>query len=417
MTLSVLRHHARITLAWWLALFLFVLPGVLGSASSIVAVLGALALVPAVVGEGRLREVGFARTGAVFLAVFFALALAFAITARNPENVLYALNFMALPLALAVALAFVHRSLREIGQLLPVLCAMGAVLALMVAANDVFLLGKPRAVGFISGGNLLARVVLLLGALSLSGVLIDQTWRQYLYLGGFVAAFAAAFLTGSRGAIIAVPVILAVFGSFFVSMPGARSPWLHLAGLVAALMLTYVALGAVTGLDSLRFAGMFGIAREAVSGADISDSASGQRMAMLKAALDAFRAAPLFGHGWANLAATAAPHLGGELWFVGPTDPYFQFHNDLANFAVAAGVAGIVCWVALLIAPVAGALASPRDRLFRLRLYACLELSLSYLVFGLTDFTFGYDLPTTLYAFIVAVVLGAFRDVPTAATA
>ena len=39
-----------------------------------------------------------------------------------------------------------------------------------------------------------------------------------------------------------------------------------------------------------------------------------------------------------------------------------------------------------------------------------LLLSLSFLIFGLTDMTFGYDLPTTLHAVLTAIVLGAFRE-------
>lgn len=417
MTLSGVADHARIALIWWIALFLLVLPGVLGSIGSIVAVLGALALAPVVIGRGRLRDVAFGRTGAIFAAVFLALAIAFTITARDPGNILYALDFLALPLSLAVALAFADQPLKKIGRLLPALCAVGAAIALLVAANDVFLLARPRALGFISGGNLLARVALLQGAMALGGALADRSGRRFLYYGGFVAAFAATYLTGSRGAMIAVPVMLAVFGYFLVTAPGARRPWRHLAGLGAALVLTYLALSLATALidagrSSQRFESVVGVAAEALSGADVSDAATYQRLAMAKAAFEAFRAAPLFGYGWANLSAAAPPQLGGEPWFKGGSDPHFQFHSDPANMAVAAGIVGLACWLALLIAPLAGALASARDGLFRLRLYACVQLSLTYLVFGLTDMNFGYDLPTTLYAFIAAVVLGAFAEAP-----
>jgi hypothetical protein len=44
------------------------------------------------------------------------------------------------------------------------------------------------------------------------------------------------------------------------------------------------------------------------------------------------------------------------------------------------------------------------------RLYCALVLSVSFFIFGLTDMTFGYDLPTTLHAFLTAIVLGAFRE-------
>jgi hypothetical protein len=78
--------------------------------------------------------------------------------------------------------------------------------------------------------------------------------------------------------------------------------------------------------------------------------------------------------------------------------------------AVAAGVVGIACWLAIIAAPLVGVLVMPRDRLHVLRLYCALILSTSLFIFGLTDMTLGYDLPTTLYAFLTALVLGAFRE-------
>lgn len=417
MTLGAFAGHARTTLVWWILLFLFVLPGVLGSLSSVAAVLAALLLAPTVIGLGRLRDVSFSRTGFIFAGVFAALAAAFAISAREPGNVLFALDFLALPLAPVVALAFADQRLNAVGRQLPMLCAVGAVLALAVAANDVFLLGRERAVGFIAGGNLLARVALLLGAVALAGALLDQSRRRLLYLAAFVAAFAAAFLTGSRGAMMAVPVMLAAFGYALVTLPGARRPWLDLGGLVAALAATFVALSLVSAaIDSTaggRLQGMVGMASEALNGGPV-DGPTSKRLEMSRAAVAAFRAAPIVGHGWANLAAAAQPSLGGRRWFE-PGDPHFQFHSDIANMAVAAGAVGILAWLALLAAPLAGALAGPRDGLFRVRLYAGVMLGLVYLVYGITDMNFGYDLPTTLYAFVAAVLLGAFSAPPAAA--
>ena len=71
---------------------------------------------------------------------------------------------------------------------------------------------------------------------------------------------------------------------------------------------------------------------------------------------------------------------------------------------------GIVCLVALLVGPIVGALTTPPDEHFSLRLFCCLLLSAWAAVSGLTDLTFGYDLPTTLYAFLAAIVLGGFRS-------
>ena len=60
--------------------------------------------------------------------------------------------------------------------------------------------------------------------------------------------------------------------------------------------------------------------------------------------------------------------------------------------------------------PRSRALATPRDGLFRARLYLCAMLGVSYFVFGLTDLTLGYDLPTTLYAFMTAIALATLRE-------
>jgi len=87
-----------------------------------------------------------------------------------------------------------------------------------------------------------------------------------------------------------------------------------------------------------------------------------------------------------------------------------MYHNDFFNSAVAAGIVGIVAWLATMLAPIVGVLAMPRDRFAGTRLYCALLLSLSFFIFGLTDMTFGYDLPTTLHAFLTAIVLGAFRE-------
>ena len=412
MSWSGMGKHARTTLIWWIAIFLFVLPAVLGSLSSVVAVLGALVLAPAVIGRGSLRDVSFTVAGGIFLAVFVALVVAFAITARDPGNVLYALDFLAFPLTLVVALALADRPLREIGRLLPAFCAIGGVIAFAVALNDVFLLRLPRAVGFIAGGNLLGRVSIMLGAISLAGPLLEQSARRYWYIGGFIAAFAAAFLTGSRGAAIALPALVAIFSGFLVTLPGARRPYVQIAVMLAGMAATALLLSTAMGVA--RYDGIFGTALEAVRGAGVSDAAAVERLKMYAVALSAFQASPWVGYGWANLGTAAAPFMDMSL-YGGPASSSFQYHSDLANFAVAAGVVGIGCWLALLAAPLAGALAGPRGPLFRVRLYCGAQLSIGCATLGLTDITLGYDLTTTLYAFLAAVVLAAFRDEPAAA--
>ena len=135
-----------------------------------------------------------------------------------------------------------------------------------------------------------------------------------------------------------------------------------------------------------------------------ADVATYERQILLAAGWTSFLSSPWIGYGWANLsyaAAAADPAHLGQL-----AGQVFMFHNDALDFAVAAGVFGIAVYLALLAAPIVGALAAPRDSLRTVRVYGALVLSISFFVFGLTDMTLGYDVTTTLYAFLTALLLG-----------
>jgi O-antigen ligase len=149
---------------------------------------------------------------------------------------------------------------------------------------------------------------------------------------------------------------------------------------------------------------------DAGEGADTSIMA---RFDLIRVGLAAFLQSPLVGHGWAHLGSVAAaidPEGPGRLW-----GSYFSYHNDAVNFAVAGGAIGIACWLALLAAPLLG----PRPAILPARSRCAADRSLGYArwmlvlgcaVFGLTDMVLGYDLPTTLHAFIGASLLGWSRQ-------
>jgi O-antigen ligase len=395
-------------LTWSVIILLLVLPALLGSVSSVVAVLLALLLTPLLLWSGKWRGVAEQPAILIYPIVFAALLVSFALTAQEPADVLHAANFLALPFAVPVYLAARRWSVERPALLLAALCLLGALICALVAGHDVFVRGMPRASGYFMGGNLLARIAVVAGFIGLAGLFVTRSpWRFVLYLGP-VLALVVITLTGTRGAALAIPPFLVVLAaSLWVERRDRRQLWALVA--IAAAVLTLLAL-------SGRFASILTVLSEVLSaGTATSDSASEQRLDMLYAAVGAFKAAPWLGYGWANLAQAAAPFIDMSI-YGGDDDPFFQFHNDLANFAVASGVAGVLCWLALLAAPVAGALATPRDGLFRARFYCCAQLSAGYVALGLTDLNFGYDLTTTLYVFLTAIVLGAFREGPQAAT-
>jgi len=153
------------------------------------------------------------------------------------------------------------------------------------------------------------------------------------------------------------------------------------------------------GIVSPRFLGLGSVIEQLMGNTAVAqDYATIQRLQMWQAGWGALLRSPLIGFGWAHLSDAAKPYV------------LSMYHNDFFNSAVAAGIVGIVAWLATMLAPIVGVLAMPHDRFAGTRLYCALLLSLSFFIFGLTDMTFGYDLPTTLHAFLTAIVLGAFRE-------
>jgi O-antigen ligase len=180
--------------------------------------------------------------------------------------------------------------------------------------------------------------------------------------------------------------------------------------LLAGIALAVVLLGflAIQGLSVFdRFTTIWTTIAN-VLGSGQADASTNERLDMFDAAKLAFAQRPWIGWGWANL-GNAAAEVNPAV-FASAAGTLFMFHGDIANLAVAGGVVGLGCLAAMLIAPVVGALASPRDRYFSVRLYCCAALSLGYAASGLTDSVLGFDAPTTLYAFLTAIVLGAFRE-------
>jgi O-antigen ligase len=283
--------------------------------------------------------------------------------------------------------------------------ALGAALAaLLLTVGELIVLGHRNVTGVALGPRVLARLALVFGYMALAALpLLRSRFRFLLYLAP-LAALAVVFLSGTRGAAVAVPLIVLIHVAWVAIVLREPSHAL-LVGLLS------VPVQALLFLGSPRFAGLGGILSDAVQGGQLRETSAETRRQMLEAAIVLLRERPLAGHGWGNFVEAASPRFA-HLVDSGGGERLFQFHNDLANFAVAAGIPGVLAWAALLLAPVAGLLVTARDSYFAIRAYCCLQLSASYLVFGLTDLTLGYDLPTTLYAFLAAIVLGAFRQAP-----
>ena len=389
---AILRNTA-IGLAWFGAAALFALAPAIGSISSVLGVLVALLLSPRAFLRGAWTALRAQPAMLIFLAAFLSLAICFEVTAQEPGDVLLAANFLALLLAPVVYLLARQRPGVSTIAIVATLFALGALVGALTGTYDVFITHKERAVGWFQGGNLMARSVVPLGFMALAGLFATTARWRWVFLLAPVLALYALYLTGTRGVFIAVPVLGLIFVWALLRELRAPRLWYGI-GAVAI-----VAAIAAVGVVSPRFLGIGSVLEQVtLDASNVTDVATSQRLYMWEAGWHTFWKSPLIGFGFANFTEASRPY------------GIYMFHSDFFNMAVGAGVVGIFCWVAILAAPIVGVLAMPRDRFANLRLYCALILSVSLFVFGLTDMTLGYDLPTTLYAFMTAVVLGAFRE-------
>lgn len=401
-------------IVWIILILVLVLSPTLGSASSVPALILGLLLIPLLWKPGALGDIRRAPAQVIFVGVVIALTVLYAITARQPGDVLFFANFLAMPLSALLFLIALSRQGRDAAVLIARLCLAGAFVGLGFAFYDLFVRHLPRAQGLIGNPNLMPRIVLPLAFVALSGIFVDRGLLRWLYLLAPMAAIVTTVATGSRGASLAIPVLALIAGIFMLRERQTRLIAIVGGALVAIVAVVTLTLESSQLID--RFANVMGSFGDVLSGdTTTGDTPTDERLAMYTAGLEAFQQSPWVGWGWANL-GNAAAAIRPEV-FASAAGTAFMFHNDAVNFAVAGGVFGLLCLAALLIAPIVGALASPRDELFAVRLYCCLSLSIAFGIFGLTDSTLGYDMPTTLYALLTAIVLGAFREARPAVTA
>jgi len=380
-------------LAWFGAVALFVLSPAIGSISSIAGVVVAILLLPAAFRRGAWRQLQAQPAMLIFLAAFLSIAICYQATAQHPTDVLLAINFLALPLAPVIYLVASRSAGARTIAIVAGLSAAASIAAVLMGSYDLLVEHRERAFGIAQGGNLMARTVVLLGFMGMAGILVTWPRRWWIYCGGLALAMLALFLTQTRGVFIAVPVLgLILVWGLMVQFRAPRT-W-FVAGAAAV-----VAAVAIVAVFSPRFLGLGELFEQLLMNTSgVTDVATNQRLYMWTAGLHTFLKSPLIGFGWANFSQASLPY-----------GIYF-YHNDFLDMAVAAGVVGIVCWLAIILAPVIGVFAMPRDGFHTVRLYCALILSASLFIFGLTDMTLGYDLPTTLHAFLTAIVLGAFRE-------
>lgn len=348
-----------------------------------------------------------------FLIAFIVLSSAFLLSAKTADDPMAFVDFLALPLIVpAYALAARHAGPGRI-ELISRLAALGCVFSLATALYQVHVLGLERAEGQ-TVSIFFADISVLLAFLCLLGLSVSHSRWRWAYYAGHAAGFAACMAGGSRGALLGYAVLYVCFAAYtLLKGQGAMRKRL--------LMLLFVPVFSL-GLSQVLFNTdrVFSIVsvlgQVASTGKAESDNSATQRLAFWQGGVGAFMQSPIYGNGWWRRYDAAVPFMPKDgrdrTW----SDDTSHLHNDVINFASAAGIMGVFAYLLLMSAPIISAWRSAMTPHRPIRLLSASGLSLGYLAFGLTDTMFVFEVPKSMFVLCAAVVMGLMMD-PSAGTA
>lgn len=389
-----------------MVVFLFALPCIVGRLTTYFVLLFAIfaLITPSVLAAFHSRSRN--PIDVMFVTAAVLPAIAFLFTSEEPKDLLFAFNFV--PLLLAVPLRWQLEKYAHISSALLIarLSLVGAGIAMIVGAVQVLALGYERAGQPLMSTFHFADTAMLLGFTALVGLFAPGKHRGWIYLLGPVFGVVAALLSGTRGALIAAPVLGFVALAFALALVPARQRGITLMVSGAVAVLSAILLFAAAQVGMTRALQGFLVTHDVLAGGAV-DQSTKERLTMLWGGYQAFLHAPLFGYGWLDMVPAILPYVPGSE--VERILTFRQLHNGLLSFAVGAGIPGVISFLILSVAPVIAVFRTPRDELFVSRLYLAVTLCVAYAVFQLTIIMIGFEFHTVQYAFMTMVIVSFVR--------
>jgi O-antigen ligase len=285
-------------------------------------------------------------------------------------------------------------------------CAAAAILALIFGMLQIGILAAERTGG---GTNAIrfGMIALALGSVCAVGFLYEREWRAraIVSLIGFLSGTGAAFASGSRGALLALPFILLLLAPVVWrrSTRAFVTVAVFLAIFAGGLLMTNVG----------QMATRIGIAYTNISvlltTGEARHGSVGDRTKLLVLAYQLFREHPLLGagaHGW-NEAAIKLAYTSDKVERIGY--PYNQAHNQYADDLAKGGIVRFLLGFLLLFLPLylfmkCEPFSDKKGSQFAL---AGLVVSVAFMIFSLSESMMLLSLPTVVHAVLTFYLLGA----------
>jgi O-antigen ligase len=382
---------------------LLVLPCAIGSYAAYVAIIAiGLALVvgfdwPSLLAASRQTWVG------MLACAFALLAVAFVVGAQTQTDALYALDFIPLLLA-APAVAMLQRMRLSNGTVyLARLSLLGSLAAVLAGLNDVLIHDLARARGLENSPIHYAAYALILGFFALTGITTDRSRWRWLYVLGPVLGLLAVMLSGTRAALLVGAVLAIVFGLVFWRRWIGR--WrVAVVALIVGLVVVAAALVLANITGFVRPFEAVSVMIDLLSGKPVTDYSTALRLDFYSSGYRAFLDAPWFGHGWHNQIKSAAPYFSATTQAAYLKEGWGFIHNEPLGFAISGGIVGFVAYWLLMLAPVTAYFSTPARYRTTGQLSLALTLVFGFLLAGMTDVLFMWELPKTMFVVIAAAI-------------
>jgi O-antigen ligase len=354
------------------------------------------------------QEVLMHPTYLALLAACAVLAITVPFVWRGPEELMIVLWMLPIPMTAGVVAALRVEPRFGTAPVVGAFCLVGAIGAMATGTYGSIALETARAGGENNPIHF-AGIATILGFSALVGIFQNTSRWRFLFLSGPVFGIAAVLLSGSRGPILSALVLFVVIIPLLVYW--FRHIWLFWAvplvlgvAIVASIMVIapaqyhYVVDAVASSQAAAEFLFDNNVA-SLTSEPENIDGSTWQRLIFLRGAIDAFLASPVIGHGASQLISAAASHFPPGYEYLGG-----HLHSDIADFAVVAGLLGIVAFVLILLSPFFALLRAKGTEKRRAIVILSLTLGVGYFTLGLTNAVFGILPQTLLYGILVAVV-------------
>lgn len=289
--------------------------------------------------------------------------------------------------------------------------AVGCILGALIAANDVVLLDMSRADGPTNAIRF-GMVATLLAMFSWIGVLFGGFGRsaRIFMAVACAAGIFAVFASGSRGAVLALPIMLLFLLPRIWRWSKSRA---ILAGGLFALFSVALGLwqaGSVRyGISEMRL-----VMASVLAGDHVSERSTRDRVEMLRISADLFSAHPWVGVGSTGWDAAVAEQILTSPPDVALDEAFNQPHNQLANDLAKGGMLRGLGGLAMLLFPLYLFLKRHPFRMGRQSLAPLLGVvtCVAFGMFGLTEAVMDLSLTASIYAMLIFYLIGASEGAP-----